>query len=281
VTPREAARVLLVAAHPDDIDYSCAGTIAGWTEAGVEVSYCIVTDGDAGGDDPSVPRAEMAALRREEQRKAGIVLGVSDIDFLGHPDGRVFVTYELRRDITRVIRRVRPDRVVLPPPVRNLRSMYGSHPDHTATGEAGMCAVYPDARNPFAHPELLVDEGLEPHTVGEVWVMTSTEEADHFVDITDRLDRKMAMPARSRTCRSSRGTSASGTPASPASGASPRAAWRRASSCSTPAEPSKVAPPTHAEGRPGKQGIPDPSSVKARTCPRTRPRPRAGSSSAS
>ena len=192
VTPREAARVLLVAAHPDDIDYSCAGTIAGWTADGVEVAYCIVTDGDAGGNDPSVPRAEMAALRREEQRKAGAVLGVPDIEFLGHPDGRVFVTYELRRDITRVIRRVRPDRVVLPHPLRNLRSMYGSHPDHTATGEAGMCAVYPDARNPFAHPELLAEEGLEPHTVGEVWVMTSTDEADHFVDITDRFDRKMA-----------------------------------------------------------------------------------------
>jgi LmbE family N-acetylglucosaminyl deacetylase len=190
-TPREAARVLIVAAHPDDVDYSCAGATAGWVDAGVEVAYCVVTDGDAGGSDPSVPRSDVAALRREEQRKAGAAVGVTDIEFLGYPDGRLFVTYELRRDITRVIRRFRPDRVVLPLPVRNLRSMYASHPDHTAAGEAAMCAVYPDARNPFAHPELLAEEGLQPHAVGEVWVMVPSE-PDLVLDITENFDRKMA-----------------------------------------------------------------------------------------
>jgi LmbE family N-acetylglucosaminyl deacetylase len=184
-------RVLVIAAHPDDIDFSSAGTIAGWTDAGVAVSYCVVTDGDAGGFDPAVPRSEIGGIRREEQRKAGAVLGVSDIEFLGYPDGRLTVTLELRRDIARSIRRVKPQRVVLPSPERDLRSMYGSHPDHTATGEAAMCAVYPDARNPWAHPELAAD-GFEAHAVSEVWVNSGGDRADHYVDITDTFDRKIA-----------------------------------------------------------------------------------------
>ena len=184
-------RVLVIAAHPDDIDFSSAGTIAGWTDAGVAVSYCVVTDGDAGGFDPAVPRPEIGGIRQEEQRKAGAALGVSDIEFLGYPDGRLIVTLELRRDIARSIRRVKPQRVVLPSPQRDLRSMYGSHPDHTATGEAAMCAVYPDARNPWAHPELAA-EGFEAHTVSEVWVNSGGDRADHYVDITDTFDRKIA-----------------------------------------------------------------------------------------
>jgi LmbE family N-acetylglucosaminyl deacetylase len=184
-------RVLVIAAHPDDIDFSSAGTIAGWTDAGVAVSYCIVTDGDAGGFDPAVPRSEIGGIRQEEQRKAGAAVGVSDIEFLGYPDGRLTVTLELRRDISRSIRRVKPQRVVLPSPERDVRSMYGSHPDHTATGEAAMCAVYPDARNPWAHPELAA-EGFEAHTVSEVWVTSANDRADHYVDVTDTFDRKIA-----------------------------------------------------------------------------------------
>jgi LmbE family N-acetylglucosaminyl deacetylase len=184
-------RVLVIAAHPDDIDFSSAGTIAGWTDAGMAVAYCIVTDGDAGGFDPAVPRSEIGGIRQEEQRKAGAALGVSDIEFLGYPDGRLTVTLELRRDIARSIRRVKPQRVVLPSPQRDLRSMYGSHPDHTATGEAALCAVYPDARNPWAHPELAA-EGFEAHTVSEVWVNSGGDRADHYVDITDTFDRKIA-----------------------------------------------------------------------------------------
>jgi LmbE family N-acetylglucosaminyl deacetylase len=186
------ARVLFVVAHPDDVDFSCAGTIAGWTSAGVDVAYCIITDGEAGGNDLAMPRSEMAAIRREEQRKAAAAVGVTELEFLGYPDGRLTVTHELRRDITRVIRRLRPDRVVVPHPVRDLRNMYVSHPDHTAAGEAAMCAVYPDARNPFAHPELLAEEGLEAHTVEETWVMSFGADADRYIDITDQFDRKLA-----------------------------------------------------------------------------------------
>jgi LmbE family N-acetylglucosaminyl deacetylase len=192
VAAEQAQRVLVVAAHPDDVDFGCGGTIATWTDAGLEVAYCILTDGDAGGFDPKVPRSAIAGIRQDEQRKAAAVLGVTDVEFLGYPDGRLVVSFDLRRDITRVIRRVRPDRVLVPPPQRDLRNVYVSHPDHLAAGEAALCAIYPDARNPFAHPELLAEEGLEAHTVRETWVMSANERADHYVDITDAFDRKVA-----------------------------------------------------------------------------------------
>jgi len=183
-------RVLAVTAHPDDIDFGAAGTIAAWTEAGLEVAYCLVTYGDAGGYDET-PRAEMKVIREAEQRAAAKALGVTDVTFLGHPDGRLYVTHELRRDITRVIRRVRPQRVLTQSPERNWQRIYPSHPDHLATGEATVCAVYPDARNPFAHPELLADEGLEAWTVAEVWMMGGPQ-PNHYVDVTDTFDRKVA-----------------------------------------------------------------------------------------
>ena len=105
----EIARILTITAHPDDVDFSSAGTIAAWTDAGIEVIYCVVTDGDAGGFDENFPRAEMPALRRAEQVAAAKCVGVTDVRFLGYPDGRVEATLDLRRDLARVIRQVRPD----------------------------------------------------------------------------------------------------------------------------------------------------------------------------
>lgn len=192
VTAEQVQRVLVVAAHPDDIDFGSAGTVAAWTEAGLDVSYCVLTDGDAGGFDPEVPRSAIGGIRQDEQRKAAATLGVTDVEFLGYPDGRLTASFDLRRDISRVIRTVRPDRVLIQSPERDMRNLYVSHPDHLAAGEAALCAVYPDARNPFAHPELLSEEGLEAHTVPEVWVMSVSGQADHYVDITDTIDRKIA-----------------------------------------------------------------------------------------
>jgi LmbE family N-acetylglucosaminyl deacetylase len=183
-------RILVVTAHPDDVDFGAAGSVAVWTGRGMEVAYCIATDGDAGGSDQSITRPEMAAIRREEQLAAARAVGVSDVTFLGFPDGRVTATLELRAAIARVIRRIRPDRVVTQSPERNWTRIYASHPDHLATGEAAACAVYPDARNPFAFPELLA-EGLEPHTVPELWVM-ATERANRVVDATDVYPKKLA-----------------------------------------------------------------------------------------
>ncbi len=187
----EIERVLVVTAHPDDVDFGSAGTVATWTAAGVDVAYCIVTDGDAGGFDAAVSRTDMARIRQEEQRAAAAAVGVTQVTFLGYPDGRLYVTHELRRDITRVIRRFRPQRVLTQPPERNWRRIYASHPDHLAAGEAAVAAVYPDARNEFAHPELLADEGLAPHTVPELWLMAAGEQADRYVDITAVFDRKL------------------------------------------------------------------------------------------
>ena len=183
-------RILVITAHPDDVDFGAAGSVARWVDEGHEVSYCIVTDGDAGGFDPSVPRTEIPSIRRAEQRAAAKAVGVEDVRFLGHPDGRLMVSIELRRDISRVIRQVRPERVVCPSPERNLARIYASHPDHLAAGEAALCAVYPDSRNPFAHPELAA-EGLEAHSVPEVWMMAAPE-ADVFVDITEHFEDKLS-----------------------------------------------------------------------------------------
>ena len=183
-------RALCVLAHPDDVDFGSAGTVATWTAAGTEVTYCIVTDGDAGGFDET-PRHEMGPLRQAEQRAAAKEVGVSDVRFLGYPDGRLELTLDLRRDIARVIRQVRPQRVVTSSPERFYERVAASHPDHMTAGEATLRAVYPDARNPFAFPELLQEEGLEAWTVSEVWLGASPR-ADHAVDVTDVVERKFA-----------------------------------------------------------------------------------------
>lgn len=187
----EVQRALAIVAHPDDVDFSAAGTIARWTDAGIEVVYCIATDGDAGGYDESADRAEIAPMRRAEQTAAAKQVGVTDLRWLGYPDGRVEANLGLRRDLARVIRQVRPDRVLCPSPERNYQRMGVSHPDHRAVGSAALDAVYPDARNPFAFPELLADEGLEPWKAREVW-MSAAAGADHYVDVTDTFHRKVA-----------------------------------------------------------------------------------------
>ena len=187
----EVERVLVITAHPDDVDFGVAGTVAGFVDAGIAVTYCVITDGDAGGFDPDVPRSQIPAIRRAEQVAAARAVGVEDVRFLGYRDGELTVTHELRRDLSRVIRQVRPQRVLLQSPERNWGRIQASHPDHLAAGEAAIQAIYPDARNPFAHPGLLADEGLQEWTVSEAWVF-ATPTPDHWVDVTDRLERKLA-----------------------------------------------------------------------------------------
>jgi LmbE family N-acetylglucosaminyl deacetylase len=182
-------RVLLIVAHPDDIDFGMAGTVATLTDGGADVVYCLVTSGEAGPPE-DMDRAELRATREAEQRAAAAVVGVQDVRFLGQPDGRVEANLALRRDLSRVIRDVRPDLVVTQSGDRIWDRVYFSHPDHLAVGQATACAVYPDARNPWAHPELL-DEGHEPHAVARMWVH-GLEPANHFVDITAVFDRKLA-----------------------------------------------------------------------------------------
>ncbi len=187
----DVTRVLSITAHPDDVDFGASGTVAAWVAAGVTVTYCIITDGDAGGFDPAVPRSEIPGIRRAEQVAAAAAAGVADVRFLGYRDGELTVSHGLRRDLSRVIRQVQPQRLLIQTPERNWERIPASHPDHMAAGEAAIQAVYPDARNPFAHPSLLDDEGLEAWSVSEVWVMGHPT-LTHYVDITDTFDRKIA-----------------------------------------------------------------------------------------
>jgi LmbE family N-acetylglucosaminyl deacetylase len=165
-------------------------TVRRWTDAGVAVTYCLVTDGDAGGFDDTIPRPEMARIRRREQTAAAEMVGVKDLVFLGQPDGRVVAGLDLRRDLSRVIRQVRPQIVLCQSATRHYGRIYASHPDHLAAGEATISAVYPDSRNPFAFPELLAD-GLEPWMVPETWIGGHPEH-NHTVDITEHMDAKIA-----------------------------------------------------------------------------------------
>jgi LmbE family N-acetylglucosaminyl deacetylase len=184
-------RALVVGAHPDDPEFGFGGTVAKLAAEGTEVVYVVCTDGCQGGEDPSVPDAELSAIRYGEQRAAAEVLGVKEVVFLGFRDGSLAPTLELRRAITREIRRWRPDLVLTHPPLRSLDGAIGAfHPDHLAVGEATLSAVYPDARNPRAFRELLA-EGLQPHRVREVW-MPGFERADHFVELSPELvERKI------------------------------------------------------------------------------------------
>ncbi|MDG2262365.1 MAG: PIG-L family deacetylase [Actinomycetota bacterium] len=181
-------RVLVVVAHPDDIDFGSAGTIATLTNAGTYVAYCLATSGEAGEDDMTVSSEDLAAMREAEQAAAAELVGVSEIHWLHHPDGRVVADLGLRRDISRVIRIVKPDVVISQNPEPSWDRIYGSHPDHLATATATMAAVYPDSRNPRAHPELL-EECHAPHVVTEVWM--GSQEPTRYIDITPVFEKKV------------------------------------------------------------------------------------------
>ena len=177
-------------AHPDDCDFGAGGTIAQWSAKGIQVSYCIITNGDQGGEESGIPLEDMAQVRQKEQRDAGAALGVSDITYLNYRDGWLMPSIELRKEIVKAIRIAKPDRMVVQSPERNWERIFASHPDHLAAGETAIQAVYPDARNPYAFTDLK-EAGFEPWRVREVW-MTGSPTPNHFVDITDTFSKKMA-----------------------------------------------------------------------------------------
>jgi LmbE family N-acetylglucosaminyl deacetylase len=182
-------RALVVVAHPDDVDFGSAGTVATLTTLGVDVAYCLVTSGDAGGDDSRHTKEERSEIREAEQTAAAKEVGVTALTFLRWPDGQVEPSILLRREIARAIRTHKPDLVITQSPERNYERVRASHPDHLATGEATLRAVYPDARNPHAFPELL-REGFEPHAVDQVWL--SGVNPNLVVDVTEQFPRKVA-----------------------------------------------------------------------------------------
>lgn len=184
-------RVLVVAAHPDDIEFGAAGTVARWIGEGAEVRYLLLTRGDKGSDDPHTDPAALAATREREQRAAAAELGVSQVDFLDEPDGQVEPSLRLRELITRHIRAFRPEVVMThDPTVLFVNNEWINHPDHRATGMVVVDAVFPTARDPLNFPEHLA-AGLQPWKVAELFLW-STNEANQLVDIGATLDRKVA-----------------------------------------------------------------------------------------
>jgi LmbE family N-acetylglucosaminyl deacetylase len=185
-------RALVIVAHPDDAEFWAGGTLAKWGSAGIAVTYLVLTDGEGGGFDDSVPRSEIPGIRQEEQRKAAAVLGSSDVRFFSWGEGEIVPSRDGRRDVVRVIRQVRPQRVLTWSPEWNWgRFRTSCHADHRATGELALTAIYPDAGNRFAHPALLQHEQLEPWHVAEIWLLNSPQ-PNHYVDITDTFDRKIS-----------------------------------------------------------------------------------------
>ena len=183
-------RVLVVVAHPDDAEFSVAGTVALWARQGDRVFYLICTDGSRGTSDPNLTPQELTTIRAREQLAAARVLGVQEVAHLGYQDGALEPTIALRRDITRAIRRFRPDVLVCQDPTQRwFGQEYINHPDHIAAGEAALAAAYPAARDRLAFPELLV-EGLEPHKVQEIYVSGSSQ-PDRWVDISSTIDLKI------------------------------------------------------------------------------------------
>lgn len=189
VEPEPPKRALVIAAHPDDIEYTIAATIAKWVRAGTRVRYVLVTSGDAGTHQLGVTREEMTRIREAEQLAAARVVGVEEVVFLRYPDCMVQPTLELRGELVREIRRFKPDAAVCFDPTRLfVGGRYVNHPDHRAVGQAAVDAISPTAAMPLAFSEQLA-EGLEPHRVRQIWVANPTH-PDTWVDVSETIDLK-------------------------------------------------------------------------------------------
>jgi LmbE family N-acetylglucosaminyl deacetylase len=189
---------MVVMAHPDDAEFGCAGTVAGWVNEGWQVYYVICTDAAGGGADEATDvaaeaRRVITETRKAEQRKAGHELGLTDVIFLDYADGVLQPSIELRRDLVRLYRTYRPTRLVCQSPERSWKPFMAigrHHPDHLAAGQAAIAAMYPASQNPWDFPELLA-EGLAPHKIRELYIMAAPE-INHAVDISATFETKLA-----------------------------------------------------------------------------------------
>jgi LmbE family N-acetylglucosaminyl deacetylase len=188
---RPFRRALVVVAHPDDAEFGAAGTVARWAELGTRVRYLVVTDGASGSSDPAMTRERLACIRQQEQRAACRRLGVEEVEFLGYPDGYLTASIEARRAVAAAIRRHRPEVVVtLNPELRWSPQGYVNHPDHRAVGDLVLHSINPAASTRL-YDETLLEEGLEPWDVAELWLM-SFGEGTVVVDIGSTFKRKLA-----------------------------------------------------------------------------------------
>jgi len=178
---------MVIVAHPDDAEFTVAGTVAAWTEAGCRVTYVVCTDGNTGSHQPDMTRERLAEIRRAEQRAACTALGVGEVVFLGYDDGQLQPTLDLRRDLVRVIRQHRPEVLISWDPTTLLISDdYINHPDHRAAAQAALDAVAPASAMPLLWPETGA-----PHRVRQVYIF-GNEKPNGWVDVTQTLERKIA-----------------------------------------------------------------------------------------
>ena len=177
---------MVIMAHPDDAEFTVAGTVAAWTEAGCQVTYVVCTDGNAGSHEPGMTREKLAGIRRAEQRAACATLGVSEVVFLGYDDGQLQPSLDLRRDLVRMIRQYKPEAVITWDPTRLLMGdEYINHPDHRAAAQAALDAVAPASAMPLLWPEV-----GPPHQVCQVYVY-GHDNANVWIDVTDTIERKV------------------------------------------------------------------------------------------
>ncbi len=184
VAPESA---MVIMAHPDDAEFTVAGTVAAWIKAGCRVIYVVCTDGNAGSHEPGMTREKLAEIRRAEQRAACATLGVSEVVFLGYDDGQLQPTLDLRRDLVRVIRQHKPEAVITWDPTRLLiGDQYINHPDHRAAAQAALDAVAPAAAMPLLWPEVGA-----PYQVRQVYIF-GHDEPNVWVDVADMIEQKIA-----------------------------------------------------------------------------------------
>jgi LmbE family N-acetylglucosaminyl deacetylase len=182
---------MAIFAHPDDAEFVAGGSLAIWSAEGRQRIYVFCTDGGKGSSDPSTQSGALVHARQTEQRAAAHMLGCEDVVFLPYEDAMLEPTLALRRDLTRAIRRYRPQIVLcFDPTVFWINEYYIQHPDHRASGEAALAAIFPSARDRLTFPELLA-EGLEPHNVEEIY-LASPQEANRWIDVGATMDKKLA-----------------------------------------------------------------------------------------
>ncbi len=187
-TPQQ---ILVILAHPDDPDFFCGATLARWAKAGHEITYCLLTCGDKGSNDPNISTDDLCLRRRKEQENAAKIIGAKSVHFLDRPDGYLVPDMDTRREVTRIIRQFAPDILVTCDPTNlyHSKSYPLNHPDHRAAGQVVLDAVFPAAGSPRLFPELLA-EGLEPHTPREVWISLSSQ-PNTTLDVTDTWEIKL------------------------------------------------------------------------------------------
>lgn len=186
-------RAMSIHAHPDDQEFTVAGTLARWAQAGCRIASVIITSGDAGSNNPDHDeqyKPTLAKLREREQKAANRTLDVEETIFLGHPDGILEPTLALRKELTRLIRRYKPEAVVIGDPQGMFYgNEYINHPDHRAAAQAALYAVFPSSETRLIFTDLL-EEGYEPHKVKRVFIH-GAEKADTWVDITSTISLKI------------------------------------------------------------------------------------------